>query len=53
MICDAVLQKAGKNQIAFMEGVQQGKIKIEGDPGQLMWFMTLMKFIMPKKQKAS
>lgn len=47
------LQKAGKNQMAFMEGMQQGKIKIEGDPGGLMWFMTLMKFIMPKKKKKS
>lgn len=49
----ATLQKAGKNQMAFMEGMQQGKIKIEGDPGQLMWFMTLMKFIMPRKKKAA
>jgi len=34
-----------------MEGMQAGDIKIEGDPGQLMWFMTLMKFIMPGKTK--
>lgn len=40
------LKVAGKNQMAFMEGMQAGDIKIEGDPGQLMWFMTLMKFIM-------
>ena len=45
------LQKAGKNQMAFMEGMQSGDIKIEGDPGQLMWFMTLMKFIMPGGKK--
>ena len=47
----ATLQAAGKNQMAFMEGMQQGKIRIEGDPGQLMWFMTLMKFIAPGKKK--
>ena len=45
------LKKAGKNQMAFMEGMQAGDIKIEGDPGQLMWFMTLMKFIMPGGKK--
>ncbi len=45
------LQVAGKNQMAFMEGMQAGDIKIEGDPGQLMWFMTLMKFIMPGGKK--
>ena len=47
----ATLQAASKNQMAFMEGMQQGKIQIEGDPGQLMWFMTLMKFIVPGKKK--
>lgn len=43
------LQAAGKNQMAFMEGMQAGDIKVEGDPGHLMWFMTLMKFITPKR----
>ncbi|MEE3320749.1 MAG: hypothetical protein VX258_08665 [Pseudomonadota bacterium] len=47
----ATLKQAGKNQMAFMEGMQAGDIKIEGDPGQLMWFMTLMKFIMPGGKK--
>lgn len=45
------LLESGKNQMAFMEGMQAGEIKIEGDPGQLMWFMTLMKFIMPGGKK--
>jgi hypothetical protein len=35
--------------MAFMEGMQAGDIKVEGDPGHLMWFMTLMKFILPKR----
>lgn len=46
-----VLRAAGRNQMAFMEGMQTGDIKIEGDPGHLMWFMTLMKFITPGKAK--
>ena len=45
------LIESGKNQMAFMTGMQQGKIKISGDPGNLMWFMTLMKYIMPGKKK--
>ena len=45
------LIESGKNQMVFMMGMQQGKIKISGDPGHLMWFMTLMKYIMPKKKK--
>lgn len=47
------LKVAGKNQMVFMEGMNQGKIKIDGDAGQLMWFMTLMKYIAPKKKKAA
>lgn len=46
----ATLKAAGKNQMAFMEGMQAGDIKIEGDPGQLMWFMTLLKYVMPGKK---
>ncbi|MBL7251009.1 hypothetical protein [Alloalcanivorax marinus] len=42
------LKASGKNQMAFMEGMQAGDIKVEGDPGHLMWFMTLMKFIIGK-----
>ena len=45
------LMEAGKNQMAFMAGMQEGKIKIEGDASQLMWFMTLMKYIAPKKKQ--
>lgn len=47
----ATLKESGKNQMVFMEGMQKGDIKIQGDPSQLMWFMGLMKFIMPKKKK--
>lgn len=47
---DTLLQ-AGKNQMVFMEGMQKGRIKINGDASQLMWFMTLMKYIAPPKKK--
>lgn len=35
----------------FMEGFQQGKIKIEGDFGQLMWFMSITKYLKPGAPK--
>lgn len=41
---------SGKSQMVFMTGMQQGKIRITGDPGHLMWFMTLMKYILPRKK---
>lgn len=47
----ATLKAAGKNQMIFMEGMQKGDIRIEGDAAQLMWFMSLMKHIMPQKKK--
>ncbi len=47
----ATLKEAGKNQMAFMQGMQEGHIRIEGDAAQLMWFMSLMKYIMPGKKK--
>jgi|SRR5690554_3259048 len=45
------LMQASKNQMVFMQGMQEGKIKIEGDASQLMWFMSLMKYLAPKKKK--
>lgn len=45
------LMQAGKDQMVFMTGMQQGKIIIGGDASQLMWFMTLMRFIAPKKKQ--
>ncbi|HLR17207.1 MAG TPA: hypothetical protein VK099_04980 [Alcanivoracaceae bacterium] len=47
-----VLKRASKNQMAFMEAMQQGDVRIEGDAGKLMWFMSLMPFIgFKRKQK--
>lgn len=45
------IRKAGGNQMVFMEGMSQGRIRIGGDASQLMWFMSLMKYIAPKKKK--
>lgn len=45
------LMQASKNQMVFMQGMQENKIKIEGDASQLMWFMSLMKYLAPKKKK--
>lgn len=46
----ATLIEAGKNQMVFMQGMQEGRIRIEGDASQLMWFMSLLKYVMPKKK---
>lgn len=42
---------AKNKQLAFMQGVQDKNIKIEGDPSLVMWFQGLFKYIMPKKGK--
>jgi len=39
------LIESAHNQMAFMPGMQQCKIKISGDPGHLISFLTLMKYI--------
>ena len=46
------LRQAGRNKMVFMEGMGKGRIRIDGDPGELMWFMSLMKYIAPRKKKA-
>lgn len=42
-----ILREASKNQMAFMQGMQAGDIKVEGDAAGLMWFMTLMPYLPP------
>lgn len=42
---------AKNKQLAFMQGIQDKNIKIEGDPALVMWFQGLFKYIMPKKGK--
>ncbi|AKX59742.1 helicase [Thiopseudomonas alkaliphila] len=43
---------AKNKALAFMQGIQDKNIKIEGDTRQVMWFQNLMKYMTPKKKKA-
>lgn len=47
----ATLQAKNK-QLAFMQGIQDKHIQIQGDTKLVMWFQSLMKYLMPKKAKA-
>lgn len=47
----ATLKASASDQMVFMQGMQQGDVRIEGDAAQLMWFMSLMKHIMPGGKK--
>ncbi|MCJ8168186.1 helicase [Atopomonas sediminilitoris] len=40
---------AKNKQLAFMQGVQNKDIQIQGNPGLVMWFQGLTKHLMPKK----
>lgn len=42
---------AKNKQLAFMQGVQDKTVQIQGDTAQVMWFQGLMKYLMPKKAK--
>ena len=42
---------AKNKQLAFMQGIQNKDIKIEGDTAQVIWFQGLMKYAMPRKKK--
>jgi len=46
-----VLKRSAKNQMAFMEAMQSGAVKVDGDASKLMWFMSLMPFIGPQKKR--
>lgn len=45
------LMAAGKDPSAMMKGVQEQKVKIEGDYGKLMLFMQVAKYLGPQKKK--
>lgn len=47
----ATLQAKNK-ALAFMQGIQDKNIQIQGDTKLVMWFQGLMKHLMPKKPKA-
>ena len=45
------IMKAGKDQMVFMKGMGTKDIVVTGDPAEMMWFMSLMTFLPPKKKK--
>ena len=44
---------AKNKQLAFMQGIQNKEIQIQGNPALVMWFQGLMKYLMPKKKSAA
>lgn len=45
------LMAAGKDQSVMMKGMQEQKVKIEGDFAKLMVFMQVAKYLPPQKKK--
>ncbi|HBZ95192.1 MAG TPA: helicase [Pseudomonas sp.] len=41
---------AKNKQLAFMQGIQNKDIQIQGNPALVMWFQGLTKYLMPKKK---
>lgn len=46
----ATLQAKNK-QLAFMQGIQNKDIRVDGNTGLVMWFQGLMKYLLPRKKK--
>lgn len=42
---------AKNKQLAFMQGIQDKHIQIQGNPALVMWFQGLTKYLKPKKAK--
>lgn len=40
---------AKNKQLAFMQGIQNKDIQIQGNPALVIWFQGLIKYLMPKK----
>ena len=38
-------------QLAFMQGIQNKDIQIQGNPALVIWFQGLLKHVVPKKKK--
>ena len=43
---------AKNKQLAFMQGIQNKDIQIQGNPALVMWFQGLTKYLVPKKKPA-
>ena len=44
---------AKNKQLAFMQGIQNKDIQIQGNPALVIWFQGLTKYLMPKKKDAA
>ncbi|MNJ63326.1 hypothetical protein D3C77_592200 [compost metagenome] len=44
---------AKNKQLAFMQGIQEKDIQIQGNPALVMWFQGLTKYLMPAKKCAA
>ncbi len=44
---------AKNKQLAFMQGVQNKDIQIQGNPGLVLWFQGLTKYLAPKKKDSA
>ncbi|AHL73901.1 helicase [Stutzerimonas stutzeri] len=42
---------AKNKQLAFMQGIQNKEIQIQGNPALVMWFQGLTKYLKPRKKK--
>ncbi|MDF3845348.1 hypothetical protein SAMN05216577_12690 [Pseudomonas citronellolis] len=40
-------------QLAFMQGIQNKDIQIQGNPALVIWFQGLVKYLKPKKKAAA
>jgi hypothetical protein len=43
---------AKNKQLAFMQGIQNKDIQIQGNPALVLWFQGLTKYLVPKKKTA-
>ena len=43
--------QAKNKQLAFMQGIQDKDIQIKGNPGLVIWFQVLTKYLKPRKKK--
>jgi len=43
---------AQNKQLAFMQGIQNKEIQIQGNPALVIWFQGLTKYLRPKKRTA-
>ncbi len=42
--------QAKNKQLAFMQGIQNKDIQIQGNPALVIWFQGLLKYVVPKKK---